>query len=89
MDDADTELVTNHLRYALRVGAALLPTGFGFGLIAGLSISQWEQTRLGAIIGAALPTLVAAYVTFAYYRTRGFFHYSGFGKWKPDKDDRV
>jgi hypothetical protein len=72
--------VLNHLRLAIRNGVILIPTAFVHGLVVAWGISKWPETRLGASFVVALGTVLVVWLTWAYYRTRGLMHHSGFGK---------
>ncbi len=84
MEGTELNLVLNHLRLAIRMGIILLPTSFIIGVIVGWALSKWELTHVGSVLGASIGGLAMAWLTWAYYQTRGLMHYSGFGKWKPD-----
>lgn len=78
--------ILNHLRTAIRNGASVIAASYLVGLIGGLALSQWADTRVGSVGGFFMSAAMAGYLTWAYYKTRGLLHYSGFGKWRSGEN---
>jgi len=87
MTTTDIEPILNHLRAAVRNGVILLPTVFFIGALTGWALAAWPRTHVGAIAGTLFGLVTCTWVTWAFYRTRGLMHYSGFGRWTPEADD--
>ena len=77
-----TELLFNHLRRAVRNAIVLLLVVFVLGIIAGWAAATWSRGRVHAaslVVGAGIPWL---WFVWAYARTNGLMHHSGFGRSK-------
>lgn len=74
MTDNNLELMTNHLRAAIRSTVILLPTVFLIGVVVGWGISLWNTDPVSSILLLGFGTLTTLWLTWLYRRTNGLLH---------------
>mgnify|MGYP001560062087 CR=1 FL=1 len=76
--DEDIDLVVNHLRYAVRHAVILLVAVFVLGGVAGWAITLWPRSHFRSVVMMLSAIIPSLWFIWAYYRTAGLLHHSGF-----------
>ena len=88
MPDDRSRVLLNHVQRAIENAVVSIAMAFVLGGMAGWGLSLWSNSPVESVIIILLGVFASAWIAWAFHRTNGLLHHSGFRRHELDGEVR-